>query len=346
MTCFNPNQGYESSSLTVNRKHSFTYSKKHARRVNGVLVRRTVPCKKCEGCRFDYSREWCVKIMHEAMMHSHVNSFVTLTYNDALVPAFGQLKYKEHFTPFLKRLRERIAPLRIRFYMIGELGDLNLRPHFHVIIFGFDFPDKVPFKSAPNGEILYRSKLLEDLWKCPDEGVSFGYSSIGSVTPASAAYVARYSMKKQIGMFDGYESFETLEGEIITRPKLSERYLRYHPIDDEFFYINPERAYMSNGGGKSKLGGIGKTWFDKFRNDLYPKDFTHLSNGILVRPPKYYDKLLERVDPVMLESIKQSRMDHMAANVNELTVDRLRQKRVCLLGKLSKLKRNIKDVYK
>lgn len=374
MTCFSPIQGFDTAILTKNGKRGFTQNKDLAHRVKGVLQRRTTSCRKCEGCRYDYTREWAVKIMHEAQCNfdgvSLNSSFITLTYNDDFIPPYGSLDYfgdwtthGGNWTDFLKRFRKAISPIQIRFFMIGEYGDINLRPHYHAIIFGYDFPDKYPFCDR-NGNVIYRSPLLESLWTVPRgkplAGQSLGYSSIGEVSFASAAYVAGYSQKKLIGMeYDGFEEAFTDEGEVLLRPLPHKRYVRPCPIHGSVV-VARERALMSR-----RNGGIGKEWFDRFAlTDMYSKqvihppsnldiaplvlykDSVHTNNGFIVRPPKYYDRLLEKVNPELLDNIKKSRQDHMAANAADFTPDILRQRRECLIARLSRSKRSIGDVYK
>ena len=46
----------------------------------------------------------------------------------------------------------------------------------------------------------------------------------------------------------------------------------------------------------SRRPGIGSKWFDQYQSDVYPKDFTTV-RGKKIKPPKYYDRLLENVDP-------------------------------------------------
>ena len=91
----------------------------------------------------------------------------------------------------MKKLRKALGKngKRIRFFHCGEYGESTSRPHYHAIIFGYDFPDKKKWRTTDRGDILYRSPLLETLW-------DKGSSEIGSVTFESAAYVARYSLKK------------------------------------------------------------------------------------------------------------------------------------------------------
>jgi len=150
-----------------------------------------LPCGKCIGCRLEYSRQWAMRCMHEAQTNE-CNSYVTLTYNDknltyghnqaTLVPKDLQL--------FLKRLRKKTGK-KISYYACGEYGDATKRPHYHLCIFGYDFPDKIHVETKRDFK-LYESRLLSGLWKA-------GIHRIGEVTFESAAYVARYIMKKQKG---------------------------------------------------------------------------------------------------------------------------------------------------
>lgn len=357
MTCFSPVQGFERKGITPNGKFLFTYNPEFARRVNGVPVPRVTNCRKCEGCRFAHSKEWAVKLFHEARMNfdgtSFNNSFITLTYNDDHIPLYGSLDYADHWTNFLKRFRKAIAPTQIRYFMVGEYGDLNLRPHYHAIIFGYSFPDRVYLSNTDNS-ILYRSSLLESLWTVPrgqpGAGASRGYSSIGDVSFGSAAYVARYNMKKTIG-FDKHELLTTYDEE--TGELIPGRYQRVNQITGDIITVERERHLMSKG-GRTGNGGIGKSWFNAFAmTDIYVKgvdgiykDHTHNDKGMIIKPASYYDKLLERVDPLILEEIKKQRQDYRLSHADEFTPDLLRQRRECMLGKLKVLKRNIRNVYR
>lgn len=147
-----------------------------------------LPCGQCMGCRIDRAREWAVRCMHEAKLHED-NAFLTLTYNDENLPVSGSLDYS-HFQKFMKRLRHVSGP--VRFFMCGEYGDQTARPHYHALIFGYDFPDKRYWRRSAGGFPLYRSAQLEKLW-------TYGNAEIGSVTVQSAGYCARYCLKKVTG---------------------------------------------------------------------------------------------------------------------------------------------------
>lgn len=148
----------------------------------------TLPCGRCIGCRLERSRQWAVRIMHETKMHD-ASSFITLTYEK--MPK-GESLSVEDCQLFLKRLRARLAPKKIRFFLCGEYGEKLGRPHYHAIIFGEDFSfDRVKL-SKKNGFYLYESAMLTETW-------GHGGVRIGDVSFDSAAYVANYATKKITG---------------------------------------------------------------------------------------------------------------------------------------------------
>lgn len=131
-----------------------------------------------------------MRITHEASLYPS-NLFLTLTYSPEKLPANGSLVL-EHWQKFMKRLKKRLSGRKIRFYMCGEYGETNGRPHYHAILFDINFEDKVYLKTTDNDDRIYTSKFLDEVW-------SHGDCYIGSVTFQSAAYCGRYVMKKLTG---------------------------------------------------------------------------------------------------------------------------------------------------
>lgn len=284
-----------------------------------------LPCSRCIGCRLEYSRQWAIRCMDEASLHEF-NCFITLTYSDEHLPAHGSLR-KSDFQDFMKRFRMHVTRkygyYPIKFFMCGEYGEQLSRPHFHACIFGFDFPDKELW-SVRDGVRLFRSPSLESLWP-------FGHSTIGDVTFESAAYVARYCLKKVVG--DGsieHYSRMTDEGEIIP--------------------ITPEYADMSRGGRTGR--GIGFNWLQQFSSDLN-KDFITV-NGKKVRPARYYDRILKQRDEVAFNERKLKRvaavldsLDKAPAKSRDRGNAKLRQRKAALYIKrqqISQLKRGVENV--
>lgn len=101
------------------------------------------PCGRCMPCRINHKRLWTHRLMLESLKHAH-QSFVTLTYDNEHLPADGSLN-PEHTRLWLMRLRSalleysarnKIPPIRIRYYLVGEYGDETHRPHYHLALFG------------------------------------------------------------------------------------------------------------------------------------------------------------------------------------------------------------------
>ena len=73
----------------------------------------------------------------------------------------------------------------------------------------------------------------------------------------------------------------------------------------------------------SRNPAIARTWFDKFHSDVYPQDYV-VARGKKSNVPKYYDKVLESIDPESLWDIKQTRIEHFKERGGEdLTPERL-----------------------
>lgn len=147
-----------------------------------------VPCGKCYECKMKHSREWSYRIMLEASLYEE-NCFMSLTYNEDNLPDGASLKRKD-LTDFIKRLRERLRPRRIRVFYVGEYGDLKGRPHYHIICFNYFPSDSYFFQRSKRGNEMYRSPLVESCW-------TFGFSSIEKLENISQAqYLALYLQKK------------------------------------------------------------------------------------------------------------------------------------------------------
>ncbi len=267
-----------------------------------------VPCGRCTGCRLERSRQWAIRCSHEASLNED-NCFITLTYNDEAIPPYGTLK-KADFQKFIKRLRKANTGRKIRYYHCGEYGEQLERPHYHACIFNYDFPDRKVFKKT--GEtLLYTSKILEGLWPK-------GYSTVGDVTFKSAAYVARYVMKKVLGkeQEEHYSVVDEETGEIIMR--------------------EPEYTTMS------LKPGIGADWYNKWRGDVYPSDEV-IIDGRSVKPPRYYDNLFEHDAPKEFNLIKMRREETAEDNAADNTPARLGVREQVQNAQLRNLKRNLEE---
>lgn len=157
--------------------------------------------------------------MLEAKTHA-ASAFVTLTYRPEVLPPGGTLVPK-HTQDWLKRLRKG-SSLPLRFFLVGEYGDQTQRPHYHAAIFGL--PGCLlnsPFEHLRAKCNCASCLFIRETWK-------HGRTDNAFLTHESANYIAGYVTKKLTSPSD---------------PLLNGRH--------------PEFARMSNGGGKSTLGGIG-----------------------------------------------------------------------------------------
>ncbi len=98
-----------------------------------------------------------------------------------------------------------------------------------------------------------------------------GHSEIGTVTFQSAGYLARYTMNES----------QQLDGR------------------------TPEYLTMST------RPAIGKHWLEKYISDVYPSDEVITPSGKKLRPPRYYDLQLEKIDATLLQRIKRDRQRNL-----------------------------------
>lgn len=147
----------------------------------------TLPCGNCMECQMQHSLEWAYRCTLESSLYKQ-NCMLTLTYATENLPENNSVS-KRDFQLFMKRLRKFLSPRKIRFFGCGEYGDLKGRPHYHIIIFGYDFEDKYLFFVDKKENNLYRSPTLEKLW-------TNGLSSIGEVNFNTAKYCTLYLQKK------------------------------------------------------------------------------------------------------------------------------------------------------
>lgn len=305
MACFKPLQAFQTIKKNNLGKSDIVFGQPRDKvRYKEIQL----PCGQCVGCRIERSRQWAIRCVHESQMHQE-NSFITLTFNDEHLKQRKQPKSLDvrDFQLFMKRLRKMFPNRNIRYYHCGEYGEQFGRPHYHACLFGFDFPDKVLFKDS-NGIKLYTSKLLQELWP-------FGFSTIGDVTFESAAYVARYIMKKHLGKdaWLHYAEIDWNSGEILGQRK-------------------PEYTTMS------RRPGIGKPWLDKYLADVYPDDFVVVKDK-KHRPPRYYDSLYEIQYPSDFTAIKEARVIKAKKHADNNTPERLKVREKCQLAKLKSLVR-------
>lgn len=252
-----------------------------------------LPCGRCLGCQLKRASDWSLRCMHEAKYYEK-SSFLTLTYDSEHLPFMlddgsivrgrqnapsGALPtlYKKDFQDFMKRLRitlkRKYNITDIRFFMGAEYGDLKGRPHYHVILFGYDFPDrKTTANNAHAQDVLYDSAELDRIW---GNGITKVGIRVGS---EAASYVARYCVKKSYGQ-------EKVEK-----------------------YDKTNRIPMYN----SSSQGLGKRFLNEYIDAISNRDYVRDDKMRKRALPRYYDKLIERWDYQRYCAMKLKRKEKYA----------------------------------
>jgi len=277
-----------------------------------------LPCNKCAQCKEARSREWAIRLTHETSMHRHDDGspngcMITLTFsNEGL--QLRELRRGTHpstldvqdWQYFAKKLRQHIvreqrkdekkrglkkAPAKkIRFFHVGEYGAENLRPHYHALLFGWDFSeDRVLCKDENNKE-CYLSETLTRLWE-------YGKTDIRPIVPETINYVARYVTKKLNG------------------PKLDSWLDRVDPDTGEVVRVSAEFATMS------RNPGIGAKWYETFKTDVFPDNFI-LMKGQKRGVPRFYKRRLKEEDPNLYEEVTKVSSKSAAGKVWDQTPER------------------------
>jgi len=143
-------------------------------------------CGRCMPCRINKKRVWQHRIMLEAAQHGD-NCFVTLTYRPEDCPP--QLVPKD-ITDFLKLLRFNYHPKKLRYFAVGEYGDITERPHYHLALFGFPGCLRGQTKRQKTWTgCCYPCDLIHGSW-------NKGQIMVGELNSDSAQYVSGYTTKK------------------------------------------------------------------------------------------------------------------------------------------------------
>ena len=261
-----------------------------------------IPCRNCWACNLKYSAEWAQRIMFECSLHQH-NYFITLTYDELNLPlpesatyngvtyendgTWSGTLYTKDVDKFLNTWRKRLERkgfTGLKYFYCGEYGptgpnsetgSLGHRPHYHMIAMNapLDITEFYDFDKK-NGKLIWKSHELDEIW-------DKGFCEIGEVEFASAAYVARYCMKK------------------LTTNK-----------DKTYYYSQgkePEFVRMS------RRPGIGSEYYEQHKEEIYETDNIPFKNfhgkTINYKPNHAWDKKFEEEFPERFEEIKQSRIE-------------------------------------
>lgn len=258
-----------------------------------------LPCNNCIACRLNKALSWTTRNIHEAQM-SKSSCFITLTFGfeSTIDNVFRLRQFKDlsrskkfdeaykrtvtlvrgDFSRFMKRLRKVVKDVYgvdgLRFYAAGEYGDLNERPHYHCLLYNFDFPDKQYF-ATQNGCTYYTSEILSRAW-------GYGFVYISEFNYNTAAYTSRYVTKKINGNLkeQWYQGKEPEYQVCSNRPGIGRSWFEKYASD-----VYPSDFVVLY--GKKKKDGSRKQ--------------------LKVKPPKYYDNLYDKFSPDDFEEVKMKR---------------------------------------
>nr|UXQ88034.1 MAG: replication initiation protein [Microvirus sp.] len=283
MTCYSPQTAYRSAKINVKTgKYPVMFVKTQTNNEPGTFP---LPCGQCLGCRLDKSKAWAIRCMHEIQTSPNPSCFITLTYDPKFLPMDGQL-VKRDLQLFIKRLRFN-TKAKIRYYSCGEYGEKFSRPHFHAILFGYDPPDK-HFHKEVKGLPTWTSEIISKAWQ--DQG----HALVGTATFESAAYIARYILKKQNG-----------------------EAAHAHYANEDGIKLNPEFTTMS------LKPGIGSDYYDLYKQEMHTTDSVILKSKEMPLP-KYYDNKYEESNPEEYWLAKQLRQLKLKQHAKDLTPARLK----------------------
>lgn len=238
-----------------------------------------VPCGQCVQCRLAYSRQWAVRCMHEYRHwynKGYDGSFLTLTYDEKhlqeIIDKHGvDTLVLSDLQKFMKRLRKATTKK-------GEAHDRGVRFYAcgeygsttnrpHYHVLVFN-------RAFGDRKFYGNSASGEPIYTSAQlsELWTAGGAKLGDVSFNSCAYVARYIVDK------------------ITGEKAHDWYAGRLP---EF-------------STKSNRPGLGKAFFQAFREQLYRDDGT-IVDGRELSLPRYYDLEYAKLDEGFIERVKKER---------------------------------------
>jgi hypothetical protein len=252
-----------------------------------------IPCGQCIGCRIQQREDWTTRIELEARQWPKEQVwFITLTYDDDHVPGMilrtGELLRKVQYVwkpgekspesvqtllytdvqKFLKRLRKAYKK-KLRFFCAGEYGEQTARPHYHMILYGWEPTDlKQLYKIHHNG--YYTSEWLEKLW-------GNGQIQIAQAVPETYRYVAGYVTKKMYEI-DGQKA-------------------------NVYYKLGQQKPFAC----MSLKPGLGDSYYQEHKEEIWRQGYIQCTNGKQAQIPRYYEKMMEKENAKRLWRIKQNR---------------------------------------
>lgn len=294
-----------------------------------------IPCRKCEECKAKYAQDWSIRCYHEFQVRE-VGAFITLTISDEEAGNFANDKKaqnsycrkckngdryyrypinfslnKKFILDWLKKFRDylyRQYNVSIRYFGCGEYGEQDERPHYHILIFGYNFPDKMRYSISSKGVPIFVSQELSEQWK-------YGICTIQEINHRACMYTAKYCTKKMhfTEDIDIIETYYGREPEFLFMSKGNCQSNRCPYIDDiiknckgikslrELY--NPYCDFCNK-----TRGGLGYDWLKRYWQDMIKIGYI-LIDGIKYQIPDYYMKIIKLTDEKIYDKLKLEKLN-------------------------------------
>lgn len=301
----------------------------HPITINGGIYN----CGQCRHCKARRVYEWTIRGRDELLYNPNA-TFITLTYDEKHLKrtAFRRENKndkkgtlcKRDLTLFIKRLRKKLSPKKIKYMACGEYGDQTFRPHYHIIIFGI----------TPND---ISKETLTKIWK-------LGLIDIDKnpITTKAIAYTVGYLNKKLKGVKHYEKNHREPPFQAISQgigAKYADKYNWYHNLETGLgtkkasiprYYIN--RIFKNEGKTitlNNTIIEIDITNHSNKKNNKYIVDGTQLQyktrktkqQKTFINPNGKKTKIiLEKLEDQAIKSIERDKLHY---NLSENEVEKL-----------------------
>lgn len=180
--------------------------------------------------------------------------YITLTYNPESLPLFDSKPCFDHrhIQLFLKRLRKRIAPLRLQYYIVSEYGGKYGRPHYHAIFFTEGFYTSWNFR-----QMIQSTWTYGFIYGSKNKLTNHDQTIIDNTKPF--AYVTKYVTKD----YRFYDDFKDVDLPSHNFPRVfHSNFIGLNSIN----FIKDDEIHLDNKVYPLPLYIIRKLYYDKYVN--------------------------------------------------------------------------------